>query len=198
MATAYPSKRKRFSDVSSVATRVKKIGSDMPLPWDKIAPPDVAEWLNVYAQANNTSRELLLASILPTVACLMGPTTIKVDCKLRPEHINLFMVCLSAPGSGKSPAFQNTCSQPVRIHVEEQSKTTLFADDFTEAGLFRQLKSSSGHKAIVGKEEVSQFFEQILGVKERGRLDVERLIQLYDGATWVNTKGDKSARQVYK
>ena len=62
MATAYPSKRKRFSDVSSVATRVKKIGSDMPLPWDKIAPPDVAEWLNVYAQANNTSRELLLAS----------------------------------------------------------------------------------------------------------------------------------------
>ena len=131
MATAYPSKRKRFSNVSSVATQVKKIGSDVTLPLD------VAEWLNVYAQANNTFRGLLLASILPTVACLMDPTTIKVDSKLCPKHVNLFMVCLSAPGSGKSPVFQNACSQPVCIHVEEQSKTTLFVDDFKEAGLFR-------------------------------------------------------------
>ena len=84
------------------------------------------------------------------------------------------------------------------ILVEEQSSTTLFIDNFNEAGLFRQLMTSTNHKAIVGKEEVSQFFEQILVVKERSRLDVERLIQLYDGATWVNTKGDKSARQVWK
>lgn len=196
MATAYPSKRKRVSDVSSLATQVKKHGNEIPVPWDKIAPPQIAEWLDMYARANNTSRELLLASVLPTVASLMGPTTIKVECKLRPEHINLFMVCLSAPGSGKSPAFQNACSNPVRIHVEEQNLTALFVDDFTEKGLFNQLKKSKGHKAIVGKEEVSQFFEQILGVKERSRLDVERLIQLYDGATWVYTKGDKDARQV--
>lgn len=107
------------------------------------------------------------------------------------------MVCLSVPGSGTSPAFQNACSQADHIHVEEQSSTTLFID-FTETGLFRQLMTSTNHKAIVGKEEVSQFFEQILGVKERSRLDVEMLIQLYDGATWVNTKGDKSARQVWK
>lgn len=198
MATAYPpaSKKKRVSDVSSLAAQVRKSATDMPLPWDKIAPPSVAEWLDVYAKANNTTRDILLGSILPTVACLLGTTNIKVECKLRHENVNLFVLCLSPPGSGKSPAFQNGCSQPVRLHVEEVKSTTLFVDEFTEAGLFRQLKSSLGHKAIVGKEEVSQFFEQIMGVKEKSRLDVERLIQLYDGATWVYTKADKSARQV--
>lgn len=49
------------------------------------------------------------------------------------------MVCLSVPGHGKSPTFKKACLQPVRIHIEKQLSTTLFTDDFTEAGLFRQL-----------------------------------------------------------
>ena len=50
---------------------------------ENVAPARVAEWLDVYAKANNTSREIMLASILPTVARLTGETTIKVDCKLK-------------------------------------------------------------------------------------------------------------------
>lgn len=69
-------------------------------------------------------------------------------------------------------------------HAEEWSSSTLFADDYTEAGLFKQLRTSSGYKVIVGKGEVSQFFEQILGVKNKNRLDVRRLTQLSHGATW--------------
>ena len=196
MASANP-KRKRLSDVFSSAPLVKKMGKEKAVPWENVAPARVAEWLDVYAKANNTSREIMLASILPTVARLTGETTIKVDCKLKTEQINLFVICLSEPGSGKSPAFQNGCSQLVRLHVEEQASTTLFVDEFTEAGLFQQLKSSLGRKAINGKEEVSQFFEPIShGFKEKGRVDAERLIQLYDGSTWVYTKGDKSSRQV--
>lgn len=89
--------------------------------------------------------------------------------------------------------FQNGCAQPIWLHIEEQSKNPIFVDEFTEVILFQQLKWSSSNKAIIGKEEVSQFFEQILGVKEKCKLDVEWLIQWYDGATWVYTKGDKFA-----
>ena len=131
--------------------RANNITTVEPIPWDKIAPAAVVEWLDVYAQANNTSRDILLASILPTITCLMGPTTIKVDCKMPTEKVNLFLICLCPPGSGKSPAFQNGCSQPICLHVEEQSKNPLFVDEFTEAGLFRQLNTSSGQKAILGK-----------------------------------------------
>ena len=74
----------------------------------------------------------------------------------------------------------------------------LFVDEFTEAGLFQQLKTSIGHKAIIGKEEVSQFFEPLLhSLKDKGHVDVERSIQLYEGVTWVYTKGDKSSWQVW-
>ena len=73
----------------------------------------------------------------------------------------------------------------------------LFVDEFTEAGLFRQLKATPGHKAITGEEEASQFFERLLGgSREKIKIDLERLIQLYDGCTWVYTRGDKTARQV--
>ena len=83
------------------------------------------------------------------------------------------------------------------VYMQRQEDNALFVDEFTEAGVFRQLKAANGHKAIVGKEEASQFFEQILGsLREKSRIDMERMIQLFDGSTWVYTKGDKSARQV--
>ena len=133
MGRAYPPKQRRVSDISLVASRVRKLACDTPLPWDKIAPQPVADWLDVYAQANNTSADILLASILPTVVCLMGLTAIKVDCKMQLEQLNLFMVCLSPPGSGKSPAFQNGCSQPIRRSVV---KNPIFVDNFYQSWPF--------------------------------------------------------------
>ena len=107
------------------------------------------------------------------------------------------MICLCDPGEGKSPAFQQGCAQPIRLHVEAKEDNPLFVNEFTEAELFCQLKSTPGHKAIVGKEEASQFFHQLLGAsREKSRIDMECMIQLYDGSTWVYTRGDKSARQV--
>ena len=87
-----------------------------------------------------TTRDILLASVLPTVACLMGPSTVKVDCRIRAETINLYMICLCEPGAGKSPALQHGCAQPIRLHVEAKEDNPIFVDEFTEAGLFRQLK----------------------------------------------------------
>ena len=107
------------------------------------------------------------------------------------------MICLCDPRTGKFPAFQHGCAQPIRLHVEAKENNPLLVDEFTEAGLFWQLKSTPGHKAIIGKEEACQFFDQLLGAsREKSRIDMERKIQLYDGSTWVYTQGGKSARQV--
>ena len=144
-----------------------------------------------------TPRDIPLASVLPTVACLMGPSTVKVDCRIRAETITLYMICLCDPGAEKSPAFQHGCAQPIRLHVEAKEDNPIFVDEFTEAWLFWQLKSTPGHKTIAGKEEASQFFDQLLGAsREKSSIDMERMFQLYDGSTWVYTQGDKSARQV--
>ncbi|KAL9977037.1 hypothetical protein ACROYT_G014399 [Oculina patagonica] len=84
------------------------------------------------------------------------------------------------------------------LHVEAKKDVPLLIDKFTKAGLFNQLQKVPGHKAIIGKEEVSQFFNQLLTAsREKGQINVERLIQLYDSSTWVYTKGNNNkARQV--
>lgn len=86
--------------------------------------------------------------------------------------------------------------QPVRLHVEAKEDIPLFVDEFTEAELFRQLKGTPGHKAIIGKEEASHFFEQLLGgLREKNRIDFDRLIQLYNGGTWVYARDDETTCQ---
>ena len=61
--------------------------------------------------------------------------------------------------------------------------------------LFRQL-TGWGTKPPRGKKK-SQFLEAILGgEKKKAKIDMERLIQLYDGPPWVIQKGNQSARQV--
>ena len=195
MASSLTTPAAKRSRTASEVASVRKLGKENSIPWDDIIPEPVCEWLDTFSKANNTTREILLASILPTVACLISK--LKVSCRLQAEAINLFVVCLCDPGAGKSPAFQHGCAQPVRLHVESKQDIPLFIDEFTEAGLFRQLKSVPGHKAIIGKEEVSQLFEQLLAAsREKSKIDMEGLIQLYDSSTWVYTKGDKSARQV--
>ena len=42
--------------------------------------------------------------------------------------------------------------QPVRLHVEAKEDIPLFVDEFTEVELFRQLKGTPGHKAIIEKK----------------------------------------------
>ena len=198
MASAFApaAKRSRTEDKQSA---VCKQGKEHSIPWRDVCPDQISDWLDIFGKAHNTTREILLASILPTVASLMGPSKIKAESKIYAESVNLLMVCLCDPGAGKSPAFQKGCFEPVRLHVEEKKKISLFVDDFTKAGLFSHLNKTPSHKAIIGKDEVSSFFKQFLTRSdERGKIDLERLIQLYDGSAWVYTKGDGTERQIIK
>ena len=134
MASAFPPSAK-WARTAAEAPSVRKQGKEVSIPWDEICPTFISEWLDTFSKANNTTRDILLASVLPTVACLMGPSTVKVDCRIRAETVNLYMICLCDPGAGKSPAFQHGCAQPIRLHVEAKEDNPLFVDEFTEAGL---------------------------------------------------------------
>ena len=104
-----------------------------------------------------------MAILWLTLACWMGQSTITV------------WICLCDPEAGKSPAFQHGCAQPVMLHVEAKEDIPSFVYKFTDAGLFCQLKATPGHKTITGKEEVSQFFEQLPGgSRKNNRIDLER------------------------
>lgn len=62
------------------------------IPWKDICPAQISKWL---------------------VVCLMGQSTTRVGCRIRAESINLFMICLRDPGTGKPPAFQQCSASKV-------------------------------------------------------------------------------------
>lgn len=125
MASAFPPSAKR-SRTATEASSVRKQGKEVSMLWEEICPTSISEWLDTFSKANNTTRGILLASVLPSVACLMGPSTVKVDCRMCAETINLYMICLCNPGAGKSPAFQHGCAQLIRLHVEAKEDNPLF------------------------------------------------------------------------
>ena len=153
MASGFTPAAKHSRTINEGAS-VRKQGKELGIPWEDICPAQISDWL--------------LASILPNAASLMGQSTIKVGCKIKAESINLFLICLCDPRAGKSPAFHHGGAQPVRLHVEAREDILLFEDEF---------KATPGHNAIIGK-----LFGQLLGgSREKSRIDLEKLIQLYDG-----------------
>ena len=111
-----------------------------------------------------TTRDILLASVLPTVACLIGPSTVKVDCRIRAETINLYMICFCEPGAGKSPALQHGCAQPIRLHVEAKEDNPFFVDEFMEAGLFGSLNKHLAIKPSLARRKHPSFLINCLVV----------------------------------
>ena len=155
MASGFTPAAKHSQTINEGAS-VRKQGKELGIPWEDFCPAQISDWL--------------LASILPNAASLMGRSTIKVGCKIKAESINLFLILGQ---ESLLPSFHHGCAQPVRLHVEAREDIPLFEDEF---------KATPGHNAIIGKEEASQLFGQLLGgSREKSRIDLEGLIQLYDG-----------------
>ena len=91
MASGFTPAAKRFRRANE-ATSVRKRGKELGIPWKDISQAQISKWL---------------------VVCLMGQSTARVGCRIRAESINLFMICLRDPGTGKSPAFQQCSASKV-------------------------------------------------------------------------------------
>ena len=109
MASGFTLAAKR-SRTAGEAPLVRKQGKEHNIPWDDICPVTIREWLDTFSKANNTTSDILLASVLPTVACLMLPSTTKVHCRIRAENVNLYMICYVIRGREVSSLSAWLCS----------------------------------------------------------------------------------------
>ena len=67
MASNEVCKKRKMSQDS-----VKQSATLQPIPWEDIAPDNVCEWLDIFSKANNTTKEIALASILPNYCMPIG------------------------------------------------------------------------------------------------------------------------------
>ena len=191
-------KRRRVPDVSPVAPAIKQQGSDHKLKWDTIAPANIAEWFEVYAKVNNLTQDILLASVVPTVARLMRQIAIKVGSRLKTEQVNLFIICLRAPGSGKSPAFKKCL-----LAASTTASGGAEVDDLIRSRIHRSWAVSATKRCYEpqmhhGKKRTG--FTVYGGYPWWGKKEgQDRHGEAYSAlqwfATWVYTKGNQSLRQ---
>ena len=121
---------------------------------------DLVQWFEVMAYSVNTKPEFVLVAAMSVVSTLMGP---KTKLSIRPtyrEPCNLFTVCLSEPGAGKSQAFELAVERPLR-NLKNSMAQSVVVNDFTRKGLFQRLVAKDG-RALIAHSEMSSFYELIL------------------------------------
>ena len=172
MASGFTPAAKRFRTANET-TSVRKRGKELGIPWKDISQAQISKWL---------------------VVCLMGQSTARVGCRIRAESINLFMICLRDPGTGKPPAFQQCSASKVACWGKRRYPLVCGWVHWS-----RTVPPTQGDTRPQGhhwKRRGVPFFEQLLGgSRKKNRIDLERLIQLYNEVTWVYKRDDETIRQ---
>ena len=172
MASGFTPAAKR-SRTENKGASDRKRGNELGIPSKDICPAQISKWLAV---------------------CLMGQSTTKVGCRIRAESIKLFMIHVRDPGAGKSPAFQQCSTSKITFWGERRYPLVCGWVHWS-----RTVSPTQGDTRPQGhhwKEEASHFFEQLLGgLREKNRIDFDRLIQLYNGGTWVYARDDETTCQ---
>ena len=157
---------------------------DITFPMDAF-PTAMMEWLTALAFSVNTRPEFVLIAAISVVSTLMGPKTKLRIRKRYTEPCNLFTVCPSEPGAGKSQAFDIAVESPIR-QLEEPAQSVV-VHDFTRKGLFQHLVAHEG-RALLAHSEMSSFYELILKKQQEGSGERQLFSRLYDGiAEWALT-----------
>ena len=94
--------------------------SQVSIPMEDVCPDVIREWLSAFANSNGTTSEMLLCSALASTCALIGPTTIKLFGSFE-ERGNLFIAVVAPPGTGKTPAYQKGCIEPIVKGAEKQN-----------------------------------------------------------------------------
>lgn len=128
------------SELHSIVDLEAKI-ADVSLPFEDIVPEKIREWLDVFAQSNGTTRELLLVSALTITSALIGKSTVEVFSTYR-ENGNIFFVAVAPSGAGKTPACHIGCVDQID-HLEKKIEKSIILDEASSHGLFSHYES--GH-----------------------------------------------------
>ena len=158
-----------------------------PFPWSAVVTKDVQDWFEAFAFAHNTRPEFIfMMGALVTTAALMGP---KAKVRVRDnyeEPTNMYAICLTDPGAGKSQAFRLSITEPTRTLTEPAA--SMRVENYTQLGLFRHLQDHNG-TTLVAQEEMSAFFDLLQRRQLEGSSERQLYCSLYDGSSWIKSTG---------
>ena len=115
------------SKVTSTAELEAQLGQ-ISLPIDEVVPQRLGQWLTAFACSNGTTSEMLLCCALVSTSSLLGQTTLKLFGSYE-DKANLHLIATAPSGTGKTPACQKGCVEPIVGHVEEKIQASIVIDE---------------------------------------------------------------------
>ena len=122
------------SNVTSTVELEAQLGQ-IRLVIDEVVPQRLVQWLTAFSCSNGTTSEMLLCSALVSTSSLLGQTTLKLFGTYE-EKANLHLIATAPSGTGKTPACQKGCVEPIVGHVEDKIQDSIVIDETSSSGLF--------------------------------------------------------------
>ena len=125
-------------DTQSIVTSTAELESQLGqiiLSIEEVVPQHLHQWLTAFACSNGITSEMLLCSALVSTSSLLGQTTLKLFGSYE-EKANLHLIATAPSGTGKTPACQKGCVEPIVGHVGKNIQTSIVIDETSSSGLF--------------------------------------------------------------
>ena len=122
------------SNVTSTMELESQLGQII-LSSEEVVPQRLCQWLTAFACSNGTMSKMLLFSALLSPSSLLSQTTLKPFGSYE-KKANLHLIATSPSGTGKTPACQKGCMEPIVGHVEEKIQTSIVIYETSSSGLF--------------------------------------------------------------
>ena len=160
--------------------KVYKTAYRNKIPWDKVLPEEFNRWMDIFKNATNCSKELVMSCLIPLTASLCGPNT-KVSNKKGSfqASLNTFVFSVCVPTGGKS----NTRDRVITPVVNNWNKATgkkLQIENFTIAGLQTHQVDTNGY-GFMFSDEGSRILGQIRAHHNKGEPDISVLNKMWGG-----------------
>ena len=124
----------------------------------------------------------------------MGNSTVKIFDGYE-ERVNLYMLSLGGPSTGKTQSHRNCITDPILHHLEGKVGGELVLEDATSKGLFKFFTRSENRVALCAIDECHEWFKEVVGSRGSSTApSMKRLLQCYDGSHWYETKGNTNKR----
>ncbi|KAJ7373275.1 retinoic acid binding [Desmophyllum pertusum] len=182
------------TDIKSVSDLECQL-SQVSIPMEDIFPDLIREWLSAFANSNGTTSKMLLFSALASTSALIGPTTVKLFGSYE-EKGNLYIVVVAPPGTGKTPACQKGCIEPIVCEMENKIETNVVIDETSTSGFFNHYLAGSTFPILCVDEAYSLLNKLTSNTKSTSQtqLSMERLCKCYDVDLWYVLKGNQGKR----
>ena len=119
--------------------------------WDNVLPDTMFQYLYLLVKARACPITLAMGSLLQLTSCLLGPRArICVSGDFQ-SPLNIYVMCVSAPGGGKSSTYGNIIMPAVDV-IQEISNIKIALEQYTVAGIQRHQEGNHGYGIIVSDE----------------------------------------------